>query len=161
MCRQHRLKGVIFNLNYKPFTWNHDRFPDPKKMISDLRMQGFRVVTIVDPHPKKEKGCAPYDEGIAGNYFVKNPDVWCMKDRSGLYAPKGTYRPAPRDLILEMWSGQEPKRVSVKIGGEKTVLPQLAVEAMTHSPCGWSFANGLLTIKDNDALKPMQFIIKR
>ena len=27
--------------NYKPFTWNHERFPDPKKMISDLRAQGF------------------------------------------------------------------------------------------------------------------------
>ena len=27
--------------NYKPFTWNHERFPDPKKMISDLRAQAF------------------------------------------------------------------------------------------------------------------------
>jgi len=60
--------------NYKPFTWNHERFPDPKKMISDLRAQHFRVVSILDPHPKVEKGYAPYDEGIAGNYFVKNPD---------------------------------------------------------------------------------------
>ena len=60
--------------NYKPFTWNHERFPDPKKMISDLRAQHFRVVSILDPHPKVEKGYAPYDEGRAGNYFVKNPD---------------------------------------------------------------------------------------
>jgi len=60
--------------NFKPFTWNHKRFPDPKKMISDLRAQHFRVVCILDPHPKKERGYAPYDEGIAGNYFVKNPD---------------------------------------------------------------------------------------
>ena len=43
-------------------------------MISDLRDQGFHVVTIVDAHPKVEKGYAPYDEGLAGNYFVKNPD---------------------------------------------------------------------------------------
>ncbi|HEV2436197.1 MAG TPA: TIM-barrel domain-containing protein [Verrucomicrobiae bacterium] len=60
--------------NYKPFTWNHERFPDPEKMISDLRAQHFRVVSILDPHPKVEKGYLPYDEGIAGNYFVKNPD---------------------------------------------------------------------------------------
>ena len=65
---------IHYQDNYKPFTWNHKRFPDPKKMISDLRAQDFHVVTIVDPHPKKEKGYAPYDEGIAGNYFVKNPD---------------------------------------------------------------------------------------
>src|SRR5579859_4985300 len=54
--------------NYKPFTWNHERFPDPKKMISDLRAQHFRVVSILDPHPKVEEGYAPYDEGRAGNY---------------------------------------------------------------------------------------------
>jgi alpha-glucosidase len=65
---------IHYQDNYKPFTWNHDRFPDPKKMISNLRAEGFHLVTIVDAHPKVEKGYAPYDEGIAGNYFVKNPD---------------------------------------------------------------------------------------
>ena len=65
---------IDYQDNYKPFTWNHERFPDPKKMLSDLRAQHFRVVCIVDPHPKKEKGYAPYDEGIKKNYFVKNPD---------------------------------------------------------------------------------------
>jgi alpha-glucosidase len=60
--------------NYKPFTWDRERFPDPKKLISDLRAQGFRVVTILDPHPKKEPGYLPYDSGKAGDHFVKNPD---------------------------------------------------------------------------------------
>ncbi|MDD5139796.1 MAG: glycoside hydrolase family 31 protein [Verrucomicrobiales bacterium] len=59
---------------YKPFTWDHQRFPDPKKMISDLRAQGFRLVTIVDPHPPALKGYAPYDSGMAGDQFVKWPD---------------------------------------------------------------------------------------
>ena len=65
---------IHYQDNFKPFTWNHDRFPDPKKMIGDLRAQGFHLVCIVDAHPKVEKGYAPYDEGIAGDYFVKNPD---------------------------------------------------------------------------------------
>ncbi|HEV2454111.1 MAG TPA: glycoside hydrolase family 31 protein, partial [Verrucomicrobiae bacterium] len=60
--------------DYVPFTWNHERFPNPKKMLSDLRAQGFHVVTILDGHPPALKGYKPYDEGIAGNYFVKNPD---------------------------------------------------------------------------------------
>ena len=59
---------------YKPFTWNHDRFPNPKKMISDLRAQGFHLVTILDGHPPALKGYAPYDSGIAGDDFVKWPD---------------------------------------------------------------------------------------
>jgi len=60
--------------NYKPFTWDKERFPDPGKLIADLRKDGFRTVTIVDPHPKKEVGYEPYDTGKAGDYFVKNPD---------------------------------------------------------------------------------------
>ena len=65
---------IHYQDNYKPFTWNYERFPDPKKMISDLRTEGFHTVCIVDAHPKKEKGYAPYDQGVAGNYLVKNPD---------------------------------------------------------------------------------------
>jgi len=59
---------------YKPFTWSHERFPDPKKMISDLRGQGFRLVTILDGHPPALKGYAPYDSGMAGDDFLKLPD---------------------------------------------------------------------------------------
>ncbi|HUP47456.1 MAG TPA: glycoside hydrolase family 31 protein [Thermoanaerobaculia bacterium] len=59
---------------YKPFTWDRRRFPDPARLIGDLRRQGFRTVTIVDPHPKKEAGYAPYDSGLAGDHFVKNAD---------------------------------------------------------------------------------------
>ena len=65
---------IHYQDGYKPFTWDHERFPEPKKMISDLREQGFHVVTIVDAHPKLEKGYAVYEQGLAGNYFVKNPD---------------------------------------------------------------------------------------
>ena len=65
---------IHYENGFNPFTWNKKRFPDPKKMISDLRAQGFHIVCIVDPHPKAEKGYAPYDEGIAHNYFVKKPD---------------------------------------------------------------------------------------
>ncbi len=31
-------------------------------------------MTIVDPHPKKQRGYFPYDTGLAGDHFVKNPD---------------------------------------------------------------------------------------
>ena len=60
--------------SYKPFTWDKERFPDPGKLIADLRRDGFRTVVIVDPHPKKEVGYEPYDTGLAGDHFVKNPD---------------------------------------------------------------------------------------
>jgi alpha-glucosidase len=65
---------IHYQDNYKPFTWDRERFPDPPRMIADLRKEGFRIVTIVDPHPKKELGYKPYDSGLAGDYLVKNPD---------------------------------------------------------------------------------------
>jgi alpha-glucosidase len=65
---------IHYQDNYKPFTWDRQRFPDPPGMIGDLRKQGFRTITIVDPHPKKEIGYKPYDTGLAGDHFVKNPD---------------------------------------------------------------------------------------
>jgi alpha-glucosidase len=59
---------------YNPFTWDKERFPDPPRMVADLRKQGFRLVTIVDPHPKKQPGWWLYDGGLAGDHYVKNPD---------------------------------------------------------------------------------------
>jgi alpha-glucosidase len=65
---------IHYQDSYKPFTWDRQRFPDPAAMIGDLRKQGFRTITIVDPHPKKEVGYKPYDTGLAGDHFVRNPD---------------------------------------------------------------------------------------
>ncbi len=59
---------------YNPFTWDKQRFPDPKQMIADLRGRGFRLVTIVDPHPKQQPGSWVYDSGLKADAFVKNPD---------------------------------------------------------------------------------------
>ncbi len=78
--RQRRIPADVIWLDihyqdgYKPFTWDRERFPDPAELVRDLRAQGFRVVTIVDPHPKKEAGYAPYDSGLAGGHFVTRPD---------------------------------------------------------------------------------------
>ena len=56
------------------FTWDKSRFPDPARMLSDLRQEGFRVINIVDPYVKVEAHYPVYDQGLAGSYFVKKPD---------------------------------------------------------------------------------------
>lgn len=58
---------------YRVFTWDTDRFPDPKGMISRLKEQGFRVVTIVDPAPKKDSGYPVYVEGVREGHFCQFP----------------------------------------------------------------------------------------
>ncbi|MBE0648114.1 MAG: glycoside hydrolase family 31 protein [Bacteroidales bacterium] len=58
---------------YKIFTWNSERFPNPKKMITTLNDMGFHAVVIVDPGIKIESGYTAYDQGIANDYFLKYP----------------------------------------------------------------------------------------
>lgn len=59
---------------YKIFTWNNERFPDPKGMIKELKDMGFHVKIIVDPGIKVEKGYKAFEEGMKNNYFIKYPD---------------------------------------------------------------------------------------
>lgn len=60
---------------YRVFTWDKKSFPDPKAMIGSLAGDGFKVVTIVDPGVKRDKGYSVYDEGESGGYFAKDPET--------------------------------------------------------------------------------------
>lgn len=95
---------------FNPFTWDLQRFPDPARLIGDLGKQGFKVVTIVDPHPKKQPGWAPYDTGLAGNHFVKNPDGTIYE--ASVWPSHAERNPAPsvfpdfsKPATREWWGG--------------------------------------------------------
>ncbi len=112
---------IHYMKDYKPFTWNHDRFPNPKKMISDLRAQGFHLVTILDGHPPALKGYAPYDSGIAGNYFVKFPDgtvyegpVW--PSQAGEH-PLSVFPDFSRPATREWWGNLYKSLLDVGVAG--------------------------------------------
>jgi alpha-glucosidase len=59
---------------YKAFTFDRERFPDPVKMHARLKEIGFKTVAIVDPGIKVQEGYGPYDRGISEDVFVKLPD---------------------------------------------------------------------------------------
>lgn len=60
--------------NYKVFTWDKNKFSDERKTIEKLSRDGFKVVTIIDPGVKKEKGYSIYDEGLKNEYFAVDKD---------------------------------------------------------------------------------------
>ncbi|MGN6418198.1 MAG: glycoside hydrolase family 31 protein [Pseudobacter sp.] len=70
--------GITLDIHYmdayKLFTWNRDRFPDPKGMIDSLNRMGFKTTLIVDPGIKVEKGYAAYESGLRENIFLKYSD---------------------------------------------------------------------------------------
>jgi alpha-glucosidase len=59
-----------------PFTVDEKAFPNFKGMVKDLADEHFKVLVITDLHVARQPnvGYAPYDSGIAGDHFVKNPD---------------------------------------------------------------------------------------
>jgi alpha-glucosidase len=59
---------------YRVFTWNKDRFPDPGKMIGELKAEGFKIVPIIDPGIKADTNYFAAKEGLTKNLFVKYPD---------------------------------------------------------------------------------------
>ncbi len=59
---------------YRIFTWNKMNFPDPKKMISGLARDGFRIAVIVDPGIKQDTSYHAYRSGLANGTFLKYPD---------------------------------------------------------------------------------------
>ncbi|MCL4512041.1 MAG: DUF5110 domain-containing protein [Bacteroidetes bacterium] len=58
---------------YKCFTWSPKNFPTPRNMLDTLHNLGFKVVTIIDPGIKDEKGYHVYDSGVKQDVFVKMP----------------------------------------------------------------------------------------
>ncbi len=56
---------------YRVFTWNEERFPEPERLISELKEQGFHVVTIVDPGVKIDETYPTYVEGRERDLFCK------------------------------------------------------------------------------------------
>jgi alpha-glucosidase len=59
---------------YRVFTWNKERFKNPEAMIENLNAMGFKLVTIIDPGVKVDKGYKIYDEGLKKGYFATDKE---------------------------------------------------------------------------------------
>jgi alpha-glucosidase len=79
-ARRIPLDAIHLDIDYmngfRVFTWDPQRFAEPRRMIGKLQEQGTRTVTIVDPGVKKDlgSGYAVADEGSTRDAFIKNPD---------------------------------------------------------------------------------------
>eukprot|EP00033_Pygsuia_biforma_P001531 GCRY01001726.1.p1 GENE.GCRY01001726.1~~GCRY01001726.1.p1 ORF type:complete len:887 (+),score=268.23 GCRY01001726.1:142-2802(+) len=55
-------------------TWNKDLFPNPDQMQHDLAAKGRKMVTIADPHIRKDDNYFVYKNAKSQDLFVKNKD---------------------------------------------------------------------------------------
>eukprot|EP00210_Caulerpa_lentillifera_P000550 g531.t1 len=56
----------------KYMTWDHNAFPNPETMQNDLASRGRKMVTIVDPHIKRDDQYQIHLEATKRGYYVKN-----------------------------------------------------------------------------------------
>ncbi|KAK3029744.1 hypothetical protein RJ639_038021, partial [Escallonia herrerae] len=54
---------------FRCFTFDKERFPDPKSLVKDLHRSGFKAIWMLDPGIKSEEGYFVYDSG-------SDRDIW-------------------------------------------------------------------------------------
>jgi len=74
---------IEYTENKKYFTWDHSTFPKAKEMLAEFVKEGRKLVTIIDPHIKKDEEYFLYKEMIDKKLYVldstgEEPYVgWC------------------------------------------------------------------------------------
>jgi len=99
--------AIYFDIDYmdgfRCFTWDKERFPDPKKLVSDLKENGFKSIVIIDPGIKIDPEYSIFKEGLEKGYFCKRGDGPLMK---GKVWPGDCYFPDfTNPEVREWWSG--------------------------------------------------------
>lgn len=111
---------IDFQDRHRPFTVDTVKFPHFSQMIADLKKQNFHIVAITDLHiaSAPQESYEPYDSGVAGDHFVKNPDgtiyvgkVWPGPSVFPDFTRQGTrawwgslYGPFVKDGIAGFWN---------------------------------------------------------
>ncbi|KAJ7943956.1 Alpha-glucosidase [Quillaja saponaria] len=83
IARTFRKKGIPCDViwmdidymdGFRCFTFDKERFPDPKSLVKDLNHNGFKAIWMLDPGIKNEEGYFVYDSGSKSNVWVQKAD---------------------------------------------------------------------------------------
>ncbi|KAK1293326.1 hypothetical protein QJS10_CPB17g00025 [Acorus calamus] len=164
------------------FTWDRVLFPNPVEMQKKLSDKGRRMVTIVDPHIKRDESFHLHKEATQKGYYVKDAtgkdfDGWCWPGSSSYpdmlnpeirewWADKfslNNYVGSTRSLYI--WNDMNEPSV---FNGPEVTMPRDALHyggvehRELHNAYGYYFhmatANGLLKRGDG---KDRPFVLSR
>ncbi|HLV97440.1 MAG TPA: TIM-barrel domain-containing protein [Ktedonobacterales bacterium] len=111
--------AIYLDLDYmeglRDFTWSQERFPDPARLIEDLRAQGFRVVTIIDPGLKVDPDYRVYQEGKERGYFIRAADGATFEGWA--WPGKSVWADFARADVQEWWGEQHRALVEAGVAG--------------------------------------------
>ncbi len=90
---------------FRCFTWDKEKFPDPKGMVADLKADGFQTMVIIDPGIKKDKNYPIFTEALEKGYFCRHTDGPFVEGKvwpGECYFPDFT-RPEVRDWWADLY----------------------------------------------------------
>ncbi|XAR70739.1 Alpha-glucosidase [Bertholletia excelsa] len=59
---------------FRCFTFDQERFPDPKTLVAELHQAGFKAIWMLDPGIKREEGYFVYDSGSERDIWIQTAD---------------------------------------------------------------------------------------
>jgi alpha 1,3-glucosidase len=87
------------------FTWDENLFPHPVEMQQKLASQGRRMVTIIDPHIKRDDGYPIHKEATSKGLYIKDKDG--KKDYDGWCWPgSSSYLDFTNSKVRSWWADQ-------------------------------------------------------
>jgi alpha-glucosidase len=70
--------GMWLDIDYmdgfRVWTWSPEFFPNPAKLIADLKAMGIKTTVIIDPGVKVDDAWEVYNSGLALGAYVTHPD---------------------------------------------------------------------------------------
>ncbi len=118
----------------RDFTWDKAGFPDPAKLLSELRQRGFHSFAIVDPGVKEERGYSVYDQGIAGGHFLKRKDGKVYTGE--IWPGPSAFPDFTSEKTREWWASVAGKFAKAGLFGYLTDMDEPTVDALPISK-GW------------------------
>ncbi|MGQ4434626.1 MULTISPECIES: glycoside hydrolase family 31 protein [unclassified Streptomyces] len=95
---------------HQVFTVDHERFPKLPVLAEELRRDGIRLVSVVDPAVKAEPGNAVYDSGTAEDAFVRDASGRLV--RGVVWPGEAVFPDFTHARVREWWGGLYQERLS-------------------------------------------------
>lgn len=102
---------------YRVFTWSPKRFAEPKELLQELKQDGFKAVTIIDPGVKYEPEAdyAVFDEGVTNNYFVRKTNGQLF--HGYVWPDKAVFPDFLRPQVRDWWGSLQKSLTSIGVAG--------------------------------------------
>jgi alpha-glucosidase len=125
---------IDFMEGYRVFTWNRQGFPDPQALLGDLRRDGFRIVTIVDPGVKSDPEYWVYQKGMERDVFIRRADGAVF--HGYVWPDDAVFADYTRPEVCEWWGDMQKTLVDVGVSGTWNDMNEPAVFSRPFSEGG-------------------------